>query len=192
MKILTLALLSIAAAAIAATPALADTAGYSFTNDPLQPCFLLCRADTASLNLTTVDPIVQSGNTVTFDGSIVAMADNANPISIVGDSSAVDSPLTLDASDLFSDTPPSLSPGKSYSGPLFTITVPGSAPAGVYNGTFDLIYEDSNMARFTDYAEFQVTVAEPAAVTPEPGCWLLLSTGLAGAGFLRRLSGRAI
>ena len=164
MKPLKLALLSAAALLLTAGPALADTATFS---------------------LTTVDPVVPDGNTVTFDGAISASSANTGVIYLLGDTFTIDSPLVLDDSDFYSDTPIDLLPGQSYNGRLFTVTVPGSAAEGLYNGSFQVEFADSSFNTFTENSNFQVTA------TPEPGTWLLLSSGLAAAGIFRRRANRS-
>lgn len=164
MKPVRFALLLTAAALVTAGPALADTASYS---------------------LTTTNPILPGGSTVTFDGTISAPASNTGAIFLLGDTFNIGAPLVLDDADFGNDTPFFLNPGMSYSGPLFTVSLPNSTPEGIYAGIFTVDLADSNNNAIMESANFQVTA------TPEPGSWLLLATGLAGAVALRRKLGFA-
>jgi hypothetical protein len=164
MKKLSFATLAITGALVSAVPALADTVNYS---------------------LTTVDPTVAPGATATFNSSIVAPSSNAGDISILSDFFSSQTGITIDDTD-FNDTPFTLAPGQAYTGPLFSVTALGTDTAGNYDGFFDVSFEDASGSVFTDSAPFVVTVGSPSSVTTEPGSWLLLSTGLAGVGLLRR------
>jgi hypothetical protein len=158
MKKLSFAILTIAGALISAAPALADTVNYS---------------------LTTIDPTVVAGGTVTFNSSIVAPSTNTGSVSILSDSFSCQAGCMIDDTD-FNNTPFELAPGESYMGPLFTVTTLSTDAAGNYEGFFDVTFADASGDIFTDSAPFEVSVA------PEPGTWLLLSTGLACAWLARR------
>lgn len=58
--------------------------------------------------------------------------------------------------------------------------------AGLYTGYFDVTFADASGNTFTDSDPFTITVSSSAPTTPEPGTWLLVSTGLASAWLLRR------
>ncbi len=165
MKKLSFAMLAIAGVLVSAAPAVADTFSYS---------------------LTTVDPTVAPRGPVTFEGSIAAPSSNSGDL-LLSDSFSCTG-CTLDDTDFFNDVPYPLAPGGSYTGPLFTVTVSNPFATGAYDGTFDVGLTDAlgNPIPGTfDSAPFEVTVA-PSSVTPEPDSWLLLSTGVAGVGLLRR------
>ncbi len=162
MKTLKFVLLSTAAALFTAVPALADTVSYS---------------------LTTINPLVAPGGTVTFDGTISAPITNTGAIQLLGDS-ATSGAYTVDDTDFFVDTPFSLAPGESYNGPLFTVTLPSDA-SGTYTGFFDIDFADASSNTFFEDAQFNLTEA-PAPPVPEPGTWVLLSTGMGAVGLLRR------
>jgi hypothetical protein len=158
MKKLSLAMLAIAGALVSAAPALADTVNYS---------------------LTTVSQTVTAGGTATFDTLIAAPSSNIGSISILSDSFSCDAGCTIDDTD-FNNTPFTLDPGESYTGPLFTVSTLSTDPAGIYEGSFDITFGDALGNTFTDSEPFEINI------TPEPGSWLLLSTGLVGAALLRR------
>lgn len=162
MKKRSLALLTIAGSLVSAASAVADTVNYSLI----------------SANVTTV-----AGSIVTFDSSIVAPASNSGGVFILSDSFTCDTGCTIDDTD-FGDTPFELTPGMSYLGPLFTANLSTTA-LGVYQGSFDVSFVDSLGNDFTESAPFSVSISSPSSVTPEPGSWILLSTGLAGILLLR-------
>jgi hypothetical protein len=143
-------------------------------------CSVPARADTVSYSLTTVDPTVTAGGTVTFNNSIVAPPSNAGDISILSDSFSSETGITVDDSD-FNNTPFALAPGQSYTGPLFTLTTLSADAPGNFTGTFDITFEDASGNLFTDSAPFETSI------TPEPGSWLLLSTGLAAVLLLKSM-----
>ncbi len=155
-------LLSTAAALTVSVPALADTASYT---------------------ITTSNPIVAAGGTATFSGIISAPASNTGILQLLGDTSTAGA-YTVDDTDFLLDTPFTLSPGAFYNGPLFTVTLPGNA-SGTYTGFFDIQFADASSNTFYDNAQFSLSTPAVAA-TPEPGSWLLLSTGMACAFMLRR------
>ncbi len=159
-------------------------------------CFLTASpafADSFSLSLTTMDPTVAPGSTVTFFGTLTATPGNAGPIFLLNDTLNVDSPLTDNDDDFYANTPTSLTSANPFSGALFTITVQGTAAGGLYNGNFTVLASDNQDDTLTKSAAFQVTVpAATTAVTPEPSTLLLLFTGLAGATQLRRKSKQAL
>lgn len=158
MKKLFFALLAIASVLVATAPASADTVSYS---------------------LTTTDLSVAAGGTVTFDTSIAAPSSNSGDIYILSDSFSCQTGCMVDDTD-FNNTPFYLSPGQSFTGPLFSVNTLSTDAAGDYPGSFDITFSDASGNSFTDSAPFTVTV------TPEPASWLLLCTGLAGAWLLRR------
>ena len=162
MKTLKFVLLSTAAALFTAVPALADTVSYS---------------------ITTINPLVAPGGTVTFHGSISAPITNAGAIQFLGDS-ATTGAYTLDDTDFFADTPMGLAPGESYNGDLFTVTLPSNA-SGAYTGFFDIEFQDADFKTFFEDAQFSLTETSTPPV-PEPGSWVLLSTGMGAAGLVRR------
>lgn len=165
MKKLGLTIFAAVASVVLAAPALADTATYT-------------------LDATSVT--IASGGTYEFSGTINVTGTGTY---YLGDTFSGDAPITLDDSDFLNDTPISVTGNYSYSGPLFSVTAPGGTLAGAYVENFGvLFYTDpaGGTPAFSQDLSFTVNVANAAAVTPEPGSWLLLTTGLAGAGMLRR------
>lgn len=164
MKISKLALLSVAAL-LASVPALAD----SFT-----------------VSLLPANPTVAAGSTYTLSGTITAAAGNTGDIFPLGDTITVDAPVTYDDTLFLVNVPLSLAAGQSFTGDLFTVTLPSSIATGVYLGNLDVLSSDALGNFITADAAFSVNATQASSVTPEPGSWLLLSTGLGAAGVLRR------
>ena len=127
MKKLSFAVLAIAGALVSAAPALADTVNYS---------------------LTTLNPTVAAGGTVTFNTSIVAPSGNTGSISILSDSFSCAAGCTIDDTN-FNNTPFALAPGQSYTGPLFSVTTLSTDIAGIYKGFFDITFADALNNTFT-------------------------------------------
>ncbi len=150
------------------------------------------RADSLTL---TLDAPFQSGpmDTFTYTGTIAyTNADSINDGGATeylnGDSFSVDAPATLDDSAFLTNAPLSLTPGTS-SGDivLFTVTTPAyvdnSLAENFYTGSFSIVGGESS----SDDTDVLATQDFDAQVTPEPGSWLLLGTGLmALAVFTRR------
>jgi hypothetical protein len=130
------------------------------------------RADTLTLFLSSPVQYGPAGSTLTFDATVSAPSTNSAAIFLNADNFTLDSPLTLDDSDFFS-FPLSLDPGDSYTGSLFTVTLPIGTPLGTYTGSFDILGgADGGASDDIASTDFQVTA------TPEPGSMVLLATGL--------------
>lgn len=162
---------------------------------PLVAIALMClgqtaKADTITLTLTSPGQSVYFSPTTNqilqFFGTVYAPGTNADTL-YLGDSPSVDTPLTLDDMpfwNLFTNFPPSLSPGDSVTGELFDVTVPAGTAAGLYTGMFIVQGYDSNgdllASSDTPDSTFNVDVlAQPTSV-PEPPTLLLLGLGLIG------------
>ena len=136
----------------------------------LAPSLVL--ADTITLSLSNPVQSATPGSTVAFDATVSTPSTNAAPVFLNSDNYTIDSPLTLDDSDFFS-FPLSLDPGDSYTGALFTVTLPADIVFQTYTGSFEIL-GGVNGLTFDTLATtgFQVNP------TPEPGTMLLLATGL--------------
>lgn len=132
----------------------------------------LALADTITLSLSNPVQSATPGSTLTFDATVSAPSANAAPIFLNSDNYTIDSPLTLDDSDFFS-FPLSLDPGHSYTGALFTITLPSGLAQGDYTGSFQILGGADGSAFDT-----LATTGFQVNATPEPGTMLLLATGL--------------
>ena len=140
------------------------------------PIFLLipslALADTLTLSLSNPVQSATAGSTLTFDATVSASSTNGAPIFLNSDSFTIESPLTLDDTDFF-NFPLSLNPGDSYTGALFTVTLPSGLAPGDYTGSFEILGgADGSAFNTLATSGFQVNA------TPEPGTMFLLATGL--------------
>ena len=143
-------------------------------------------ADTISLNLTAPVQSGTAGSTVSFSAMVAAPGTNAGTVFLNGDSFDVTSPLVFDDSGFFS-FPPSLDPGDSFSGELFSFVLPSDLPAGQYIGSFEILGGSDDGAFDTlSTVNFQVNVVPTVSAVPEPESLMLLATGLAGVAVLVR------
>lgn len=149
-RILSLAMLVFALCLLMPSAALANSISLSFTN-PVQAA--------------------APGATITFEATVSASITNAAPIFLNSDEYNVAGSLTLDDSGFFA-FPLSLNPGDSYTGVLFTVTLPGNVAFGNYTGSFGILGgADGAALNNLTSTGFQVNV------TPEPSPMLLSATG---------------
>lgn len=141
-------------------------------------------ADTVTLTLPNFFQDTIPGGNLSFYATVSAPLTNTATENLNGDSFVIDSNLTLDDTSYLNTFPLSLNPGDSYTGLLFTVDVPYSAPLGIYTGTFSITGGSGIFSADTlSTANFDVNV------TPEPPAFILFATGisaLALAGFFRK------
>jgi PEP-CTERM motif len=152
----------------------------------------LSKAD--SLNVTlgqSTQTVLQGTIVVAFTGTILNPS-TTDTVFLNADSSVTSSSLlSLDDSPFLSNPfLVSLNPGQSIGSVLFNIDLPTDLAAGLYTGTFSILGgpDGGALSNFSDLADvnFAVDVTSPVVATPEPGTILLLASGLAGLGLLRK------
>ncbi|WP_035347444.1 PEP-CTERM sorting domain-containing protein [Edaphobacter aggregans] len=151
-------------------------------------------ADTINFALTSPVQTGSGGSTLTFEATVSVLASNSGAVSLISDTFTIPgtSPFTvlnIDDSSFFNNFPLALNPGESFTGTLFTLTLPGVIAPGVYGGNFVALdlFDEAGLETFATQ-EFIVSVPGSSPV-PEPGTWVLLVTGagaLAGVVYSRR------
>src|SRR5207245_1367742 len=100
----------------------------------------LASADTIALNLTNPVQTGVGGSTLSFDATVTAPGKNGGTVYLNGDNfTSLASPLTSSDDGFLLGFPLSLDPGESFSGLLFTITLPSDINAGQYLGSFAIL-----------------------------------------------------
>jgi hypothetical protein len=140
-------------------------------------------ADTVSLSLTNPVQSGSPGSTVSFEGTVSAPATNTG-LEYIKETSF--STPTLNGLDLpeneffFQNFPLVYSPGQSFTGTLFTVTLPADAPAGTYLGSHELL--GGSASAVCDVVSVNcvllASVKDEVTITPEPSPLTLLGTGL--------------
>ena len=133
-------------------------------------------ADT--LNLTLTSPI-QTGTpngTLTFDATVSAPLANSGSVYLNGDNFNLSLAGAMIDDTGFFNFPLSLDPGQTFTGILFTVSLPSVLAPGVYNGFFEILGGSDPFTQSTlATAPFQINGPAPV---PEPGTGLLLLTGI--------------
>ena len=122
-------------------------------------------------NLTPAISSGTPGDVIHFSGTLINMG--ATSAFLNGDSSILlYTQLLVDDLPFFNNAPLFLSPGSSYSGPLFDVDVLSPAVPNTYQGSFTIEGgTDSNAFDILATQNFQVTVVSSA---PEPRSFLLV------------------
>lgn len=144
-------------------------------------------ADTISLNLANPVQTGTAGSTLSFFATVAAPITNGGTIYLNSDSSNLDSPLTLNDDGFLFGFPLSLDAGDSFTGLLFTVTLPSNIASGPYTGYFQIYGgSDGGSQDMLQEVDFQVNVAQVASDVPEPESLLLMAAGLPGLAMLVR------
>jgi len=134
-------------------------------------------ADTVTFTLThSSGNVPYLGGSLTYDATVSAPVGNSAPVFLNGDSFNITAPVMLDDTDFFSKFPVSLSPGASFTGDLFVLTVPPNSPLGTFLGTFTLQGgPNGNANNKLGTADFSLNI-----ISPEPSSIVLLLIGMSG------------
>lgn len=150
----------------------------SFSIALLAVLALAMPASADTLNLVLSNPVQTAipNSTLTFDATASTPAGNSAAVFLNGDNFNIAlNGAAIDDSD-FLNFPLSLDPGGSFTGSLFTVTLPSTIAPGSYTGFFSIL-GGSDPASQDTIATVNFEIDTPAAV-PEPGTWLLFATGL--------------
>lgn len=137
------------------------------------------KADPLSLTITQAYQTGLAGELLTFDATVTDTAATGT-VYLNSDSTTLSGSLVLDDTPFLDNFPLFMNPGDSYTGELFTVSIPSGTPPNLYPGAFEIL--GGGPSDFTDViasANFDVNV-----ITPEPTSFVLLLTGLVMMGLL--------
>lgn len=161
---------------------------------PAMAAALICaapraNADVLTLSLTSPGQSALAGQIVPFSATLTAPCANTGADSLLGDSSNVSSPLSIDDSSFFFAWPVSLNSCDSVDNQLlFNVDVPSGAAPNLYTGTFTLVGMDSmGNTVLSNTVDFNVAVLASVSSVPEPPAFLLLGSGLIVLGVMAAL-----
>ncbi len=123
------------------------------------------RADAVTLTLTNpTQDVLYSGGTLMFEATVTNSG--GAEVFLNGDSFSVAGLLNLDDTDFLFNFPLSLAAGESFTGNLFTLTVPSSAMNSQFDGFFSIVGgADGGVQDVLATVNFTVnTIPEPASV----------------------------
>lgn len=135
------------------------------------------RADSVTFSLATPTVYASSinGGSVTLRATVSAPGSNAGPVFLNGDSYNITAPVSLNDLGFFVNFPLSLAPGGTFTGDLFTLTLPAGSPAGTFLGSFTLLGGPNGASSNTlGTVNFSLV-----ASTPEPSSIVFALTGMA-------------
>ena len=130
-------------------------------------------ADTISLVLSNPVQFAVPGSTLSFDATVSAPLDNASTVYLNGDAFDITIPGSnpVDDSGFMSTFPLFLNPGDTFTGTLFSVTLPPDLAIVNYTGDFTIIGGGPTDLNNLATVEFQINTV------PEPGTWVMLVTG---------------
>jgi PEP-CTERM motif len=146
-------------------------------------------ADTINFVLNNPVQVGAPGATLTFTATVSAPSTNSGSVFLNSDTFTIpnSSPFkfsNIDDSFFFSIFPASLDPNGSFTGTLFTLSLPAVIAPGAYGNNFILLdfVDQAGLETFASQ-EFIVNVPGQSPV-PEPGTWVLLATGIGVMAFV--------
>ena len=139
----------------------------------------IAHASTLTLTLSNPSQNGAPGSTLSFFGTLFDPPSKDGTTFLNGDSLNFSGPGTTSDDGFFLGFPTSLDPGDSFTGLLFTITLPTTAPVNVaYLGSFTILGgtdgSSQDVLNLSPSGTFQVNTV------PEPTSIALLMTGLSG------------